>query len=706
MKLIQHVDPFIGVNEYGNCLCGPYLPHGLVRLSPDTLVPQSTSGYQTKLPLMGFSHTHLNGTGGEGRYGNILVTPFVGLPRLNGDISEREGEQAAVGYYRVVLKPSNVEVELTATARAGVHRYRFPDGAPANLLFDTGAVIQTAGSAPVTSTGGSIGGYVEFTSPNELVGRGDFKGGWGNPFPYSVFFYAKWDATPKQRLVGNHLGLGDGVSVIGPNAKAICHFEPGTEVNLVVGISFVSIAKARASAEGQAIGKSFEAIRHEAEEAWEPLLSSIRIEGGTEEQQKVFNTFLYRLHCMPGDLGIDDEFPFWQSGVRQYNDLLALWDSVRNANSLLSLIDHKLEVGILNCLLDVAEHNGWLPDCWFMGHSAQIQGGSSTDVLFCEAALKGLEGIDYAKALTYMRKNNEVESPDPLLYGRHLKDYRDLGYVSTEVPMGSVSRHLEYAYQDWCIGTLAEKLGQGEAAKQFYASSRKVWNLWRDDLKCFGPKDKQGQWVTPFDPSRHAKFSWFDPYFYEGSSWQWSWNVQHDIAGLVVRYGGAEGFIARLDEFFEKYFRLKETMLNTPYLYLYAGRPDKTAERLRICLKRYRADRDGLPDNEDMGAHSAFYICSMIGLYPAMGQDLYWLTSPMVKRSVMSLSQTGKELVIEAEGGSAEAIYVQRAWLNGQPLERAWVRHEEIVHGGTLRFELGSKPGDWGTKNIPPTPLS
>ena len=174
----------------------------------------------------------------------------------------------------------------------------------------------------------------------------------------------------------------------------------------------------------------------------------------------------------------------------------------------------------------------------------------------------------------------------------------------------------------------------------------------------------------------------------------------------MARYGGVEGFIARLDEFFAKYFRLKETMLHTPYLYLYVGRPDKTAEQLRKSIKRYRADRDGLPDNEDMGCQSTFYICSTIGLYPVMGQDIYWLTSPMVKRSVMSLSQTGKELVIEAEGGSEEAIYVQSVTLNGQPLDRAWVRHEEIIHGGTLRFELGSKPGGWGTKNLPPTPLN
>lgn len=245
-----------------------------------------------------------------------------------------------------------------------------------------------------------------------------------------------------------------------------------------------------------------------------------------------------RLFCMPSDLGVDDENFAWESGVRHFTDLYALWDSVRNANSLITLLDPQLEADILNCLLDIADHTGWLPDAWIMGHSAMIQGGSSADVLFCEAALKKLEGIDYAKALKQMRKNNEVTSPDTWLYGRHLKDYHSLGYLSTDVKKNCVSRHMEYTYQDWCIGRLAEVLGQDKTAEEYYQSSEKLWNLWREDLKCFAPRLPDGEWARSFDPTSCLPDSWNDPYFYEGTSLQWSFSTHHDFHGLVERHGG------------------------------------------------------------------------------------------------------------------------------------------------------------------------
>ena len=214
-----------------------------------------------------------------------------------------------------------------------------------------------------------------------------------------------------------------------------------------------------------------------------------------------------------------------------------------------------------------------------------IQGGSSADILLCEAALKGLEGIDYHKALKQMRKNNEVESPDTWLYGRHLNDYHSLGYLSTNVEKNSVSRHMEYAYQDWCIGRLAEHLNDMETAETYYESSKKIWNLWREDIRFFAPRNENGEWVEPFDPASCLPDSWNDPYFYEGTSWQWSFSVHHDFQGLINRHGGNEKFIRHLDRFFDEgYHYSKETMLHVPYLYIYAGRPDKTAERVWECM--------------------------------------------------------------------------------------------------------------------------
>jgi predicted alpha-1,2-mannosidase len=378
---------------------------------------------------------------------------------------------------------------------------------------------------------------------------------------------------------------------------------------------------------------------------------------------------------------------------------------VRNANSFLSLIDPQFEVALLNCLLDIAAHIGWLPDAWIAGHSAQIQGGSSADILFCEAALKVLPGIDYEKALDFMRKNNEVESPDPWFYGRYLKDYRDLGYVSTNVKTSCVSRHLEYSYQDWCIGRLAEFLGHHEIAQVYYANARKLWNLWREDIKYFAPRDPSGDWINPFDPI--AVEDSFGPYFYEAASCHWSFNTHHDFAGLIERHGGAKAFIQHLDSFFyEQRYLSRELMLHVPYLYHYAARPDKSSERVRAIMEQcFHTRRDGLSDNEDMGCQSTWYMCSALGLYPIMGQDLYLLSAPIFTRAEIALGSSGKFLLIEAPGAGEKNLYVKDVTLNGKDLHRAWVHHHEVAHGAILHFNLGTTPGDWGTRELPPSPM-
>ncbi len=707
--LHAYIDPFIGVDPPGHCLCGPYLPFSLVRLGPDTVPPQPTSGYSSDQPILRFSHTHVSGTGGGGRYGNIGITPYTGVPRLATDPYTRGDETAAASYYGVTLQPAGIRAELTSTPRVGVHHYRFPAGSVANILIDLGAIIQVGYFSPANGPewGYAIGGVVEWLSKTEVSGRADLRGGWGHQFPYSVYFYAVFDVPAQERIVASHAGMVHGLTADGPNCKAIAHFGVVAEVNLRVGISYTSIAKARRSVERETQGRTFDVLRTAAAETWEQALSRIEVAGGSDDQRRLFYTLFSRLLCMPSDLGIDDEFPLWESGVRHFTDYYALWDSVRNANSLISLFDPELEVALLNCLLDIAEHTGWLPDAWVAGHSAQIQGGSSADILFCEAVLKGLPSIDYEQALHFMRKNNEVESPDPWLYGRHLADYRDLGYVSTAIRRNCVSRHLEYAYQDWCIGTLARQLGYDQVAERYYTQSRKLWNVWRDDLHAFAPKQPNGQWAEPFDPTDSLPDSWNDPYFYEGTSRQWSWNTHHDFAGLVRRMGGPTQFVEHLDRFFDTHqYRSKETMLHVPYLYIYAGRPDRTAERVRQYLTQYfNTSRQGLSDNEDMGCQSAWYMCSTLGFYPVMGQDLYLLTSPLWERATIRLGNSSKQLIIETSKSEPDAMYTVAATLNGQPLDRAWIRHHEIIDGATLRFQLASAPSSWGTHTIPPSPL-
>ncbi len=709
------IDPFIGVDWPGNCLCGPHLPHSLVRLGPDTVHPHDTTGYRSGSAIVRFSHTHVAGTGGGGRYGNIGVMPFLGPPQDAPSPCSPEHEEASAGYYAVTLGRAGIRAELTSTPRVGMHRYSFPAGSAANVLIDVGAVIQVANNRPGEGTGASTGGFVEFTSAGELVGRGDFRGGWGHQHPYSVFFCVRFGRAPTARLVGDATGCWNAVGTDGAHAKAVASFagnpagnQAGDQaVELRVGISLVSVAQARASIDRETTGMTFDDIRSRARATWSESLARVRVEGGSDKQLTMFYTMLSRLLCMPTDLGIDDENPWWRSGVRHYSDFYCLWDSVRNANSLLALIEPELESALLNSLLDTAERTGWLPDAWIAGHSAQIQGASSADVLFCEAALKGLPGVDYSKALAFMRKNAEVEPDDPRYHGRHLRDWRDRGWLSTDTWQG-VSRQLEYAYQDWCIGALARHLGDHAVAERYGASSRNLWNLWREDIHAFAPRRPDGSWAAGYDPAAIRPDCWADPHFYEGSGHAWSFNTQHDVAGLIARMGSDAAFIARLDQFFaDGRHPWKEIVLHTPYLYTYAGRPDLTAERAREMLAaHYRPTRDGLDDNEDMGCQSAFYLCASIGIYPIMGQDLYLLSPPALPRVELTLAG-GRVLVIEAPGAGPQLRqYIAAATLDGQQLDRAWLRHGEIVGGGTLRFTLSDRPGDWGQSRRPPSPLS
>src|SRR6266702_4002371 len=268
-NLISYVDPFIGVEGRGHCLCGPYLPLSLVRLGPDTLIPHPNNGYDSHRPIIRFSHTHVSGTGGGGRYGNIGITPFIGKPRTSADTFSQEDEAAETGYYTVTLQPAGVKAELTVTPRVGVHRYTFPRESEANVLID---------------------------------------------------FCAIFDIPASNIVVANTQGILPLSAADGADCKAIARFGQVEQVHLKVGISYVSIAKARASIARETDDKDFDIIHAEAAATWAQTLSRIRVEGGTEEQKKLFYTLFTRLICMPSDLGVDDENPWWVSGVRHFTD--------------------------------------------------------------------------------------------------------------------------------------------------------------------------------------------------------------------------------------------------------------------------------------------------------------------------------------------------------------------------------------------------
>jgi len=481
-------------------------------------------------------------------------------------------------------------------------------------------------------------------------------------------------------------------------------------VQMKLGISFVSVDQARRNMEEELPGWSFEQARSAAQEKWAQALAKIEVEGGTDQQRRIFYSALYRAELMPHD--VTGENVWWRSNEPHYEDFYTLWDTFRTQNPLLTLIEPQRERDIIRSLLDTNVHDGWLPDARIAGATGPSQGGSNGDVVVADAIVKGLGGFHEKLAMDALLKDGDIQSDDPLNHGRELKDYLSLGYMSLSQNR-SASRTLEYAYDDYAIASAAAKLGRAEIAQRFAKRSLNWANLWDSKLGCIHPRYADGRWLENFDCAREypdATSEWWDAPFYEGSSNQYSTFVPQDVAGLIRRLGGKEAFVGWLDHLFDtrQYNHGNEPDILAPFLYIHAGRPDRTDERVRaIVAKEYRQARVGLPGNDDAGTLSAWYVWAAIGLFPNAGQPFYYIASPVFSRSVIHL-EGGKTFTVEAPGTSAANLYVQAAALDGRPLNRAWLTHEEIVQGGTLVLRMGSRPNRWATHVPPPqlVPLS
>jgi predicted alpha-1,2-mannosidase len=646
-------------------------------VGPDTTNPNPT-GYAGGQRLLRFSHTHVSGTGGGGRYGNIGVVPLPRGHNLNPFAFEVISEVARPGYYRAELEPGRVTAELTSTRRCALHRYQF-QGSTGHFGLDTPHIVIDPCSA---IDGVATDAEVFWTDARTCEGFGTIRGGWGHDEPYTVFFSIAFRTLPVRRHCRNGV-VRNPAEARGPGSVAVAGFASGSTVELDVGISFVSVAKARANRESEIAGRSLDEIVRESGDQWEELFERFHIETSDPWLRTLYYTMLYRLFAMPDDLGTD-ECPWFPNRKRQFNNFYCLWDSVRNANSFFALWMPEFQSDIVNSLLEIGEHTGWCPDAWIMGHSAQVQGGSSGDVLFLEAAIKKLPGFDPRQALDCMLRERATASPDPFFFGRY-PDYFSLGYLPDGVPQG-VSRTIEYAFQDDCLARLADLLGEGSVAAEARARAANLWHLWRDDLKSFAPKSRDGCWVEPFDPWNPVRPDfWNDPWFYEGTGHDWSLTVLHDMPELIRRHGGPAGFSAHLDQVLDRgFFLWKEIILHVPWMYHWTGEPERSARRIRECLHaHFRPGRAGLSDNEDMGSQSSFAIGALTGIYPVMGSDLYLLAPPLVDEVCWRVGTEGRSLRVRHDP-KAEGI----TW-NGVRLDRAWLRHHELVGGGELIFGDG-----------------
>jgi predicted alpha-1,2-mannosidase len=686
----------------------------MIKPGPDMTygVRDYNAGWNDLGPIRGFSQTHVSGTGGGAKYGNIRVQPTTGPVAPFDALSDRANETAAAGLYSVTLARFKVGVEITAARRSALYRFTYPDGQPANLLFDVAHILRSGFKTGETQH--LVASQVQILSPTTLAGSTTVRGGWNKQTtPYTVYFYAATDtaAVSSGTWLGDQLTPGSKTAsgTADMPAGAWFSFNPGHTVHMKLAISFISIEQARQSLAAEIPAFDFAATRAAACAQWDRALSKIEIEGATEEQKQVFYTAIYHTMLMPTDR--TGENPLWRSSEPYYDDYYAIWDIFRSSAPLLTLIAPDREAGIVRSLIDIYRHDGYLPDARAGNFNGRTQGGSNAEFMLTDAYLKHLPGIDWNAALAAEIHDAEDAPADHFKEGRGgLDDWKQLGYVSLEGSDRSASVHMEYAADDYEIALLAKGLGHPDEARKYLARSANWKNLWDSDFTDGGfqgfirSRHRDGSWLTPFTAMDQC--TWNGPTFYEGNSWTYSTFVPQDVASLIRIMGGADTFVARLDAFFAVPLRYdvgNEPGFLAPYLYNWAGRPDKTAEHLRqIIAQSYHAGPAGLPGNDDSGAMSSWYAFGQIGIYPNAGQDVYLIGSPAYPRTTLHLANA-KTFSIEARNLTPANLYVVAATLNGRPLDRSWLRHSEIANGGKLVLTMSDKPAHWAQHNPPPS---
>ena len=716
-RLIDYADPFVGTENGGNIVPGAQVPFGFVHASPDTERP-TTAGYNPFENIHGFSQTHVSGTGGASKYGNFLTTPLVGKLRVDNLGSPKTEEIASPGYYTVRLTRPDVKAELTATRLVAFHRYTFPSSNLSHLLIEASSVVQPERGAGVVKNPHPVDCWVRVIAPNRIEGSGNFVGGW-NQSPYTIHFSAEFDrpfaayGTWRDERVEPGTAAAAGEGKVG--AYATFDTTASRTVLMKIGVSFVSPEQARANLLRETPDWDFDAVRRRAEGQWENALGRIKVEGGTQEQRRIFYTALFHCHYMPHDL--TGENAWWDSDEPHYEDFYAIWDTFRTHFPLLTLIQPERQRDMVRSLVDTYVHTGWMPDSRIAGANGMTQGGSNGDVVVADAIMKGVKGIDYAKAYEALVKNAEVESARPLYEGRALSEYKRLGYVSMNYPR-SASRTVEYAYDDFCVAQVARALGKTEESQKYLQRSKNWMNVWSDETRSARPRFEDGRWLAPFTAAHFypdKEFSYWDAPFYEGSGYIYGTYVPHDAQGLINRLGGDIQFVEWLDAFFNNpptreagfnpglYNHNNEPNFLASFLYTHAGRPDRTQERVRRILDtEYATGRGGLPGNDDSGAMSSWYVWGAVGLYPNAGQSFYYIGSPLFERSTIDLGG-GRAFVVEARNVSGVNVYVQSATLDGRVLRRAWLKHEEVAAGGRLVLQMGPRASAWGRDERPPS---
>jgi len=704
--LHQLVNPFIGTGGHGHTFPGAIVPFGMVQLSPDTRLEgwDGCSAYHYSDSIIyGFSHTHLSGTG-VSDYGDLLLMPGLGKGSFNNKEYASEfrhkDEKAHAGYYAVKLNKHQIQVELTCSERAGMQRYKFSktDEQP-HIVID------------LEHRDELLDVELSQITKNKLQGKRISKA-WAQKqhFYFSLEFSANiskiefknWDKDSTKKT------------------KAIVYFEKGSkEILAKSGISFVDIEGAEKNLKKEIDHWNFEQVKKEAEEKWEKALSKIKVEGGSEDEKIIFYTALYHTMTAPNlftDLdgryrGMDGNIHKSEQG--NIYSIFSLWDTFRAAHPLYTLIERKRTVEFINTFLAHYKQGGRLPVWELAANETDCMIGYHSVSVIADAYAKGIREFDAELALEAMQHSANRDNGG-------LKAYRENGLIAMTDNPESVSKTLEYAYDDWCISELAKALSKDSIYRVFAARAQHYKNIF-DPGSGFMRARINGGLFSPFSPSE-VNFN-----YTEANAWQYSLFVPHDIEGLSELMGGKKALENYLDALFTsssnlggheqaditgligQYAHGNEPSHHKAYLYNFVGKPAKTQQRVRqIMSELYKNAPDGLSGNEDCGQMSAWYVMSAMGFYAVTpGSDKYIIGSPIFKKITINY-ENGKQLVIEAPKNSKKNIFVKSLKLNGKGFTKSYISHSELQEG-KLEFEMSPEHNPkWATEteNCPKTQIA
>lgn len=709
-QLTSYVDPYIGSGGHGHVFVGASVPFGAVQLGPDNFYKgwDWCSGYNYgDSVLIGFAHTHLNGTG-IGDLADVLIMPYTGNIKTDKGIETKPGtgyasryshatEKVKPGYYSVMLADYDTRVELTATERVGFHRYHFPRSGAAHMIIDLKEGINDQ----------SVETFIRKTGPNTLEGY-RFSKGWAKD---QRLFFALESSVPLDTfLVYDDSNRLPGDSAKGRALKGLVNFARlSGPVLLKVGISPVSCANAMANIHAEIPHWDFDKIVAQADKKWNNELRKIRIEGGSEKDKRIFYTSLYHTMINPsifndhnGDYRGTDKKVYPRAGFTNYS-VFSLWDTYRAVHPLYTIMQPERIPDMIRSMLAIYEQQGKLPIWHLMGNETGTMVGISSLQVIAEACLKGYTGFNIDKAYEALRSTAMSDSLGML----YVKDFQR---IPSDVQRRSVAKALEYCISDASVALLAKRLGRQEDYAYFLKRAGN-YRLYFDSLsRFFRGRTLAGGFSEPFDPLKSIE-PWAHDYA-EGNAWQYLWLVPHDLEGLSALLGGRQQLLNKLDSFFAaktpqdadalvdltgligQYAHGNEPSHHIAYFYAMLGQSWKTAEIVRhILTTMYHDQPDGIIGNDDCGQMAAWYIFSSLGFYPvfpASGQ--YVLGSPLVEKAELVLPN-GRKLVIRAPHASTKP-YIRRVLFNGKVHASVLIDHALLVKGGLLEFEMSDTPAN------------